>query len=308
MGIPKLGTVTEYLKLNGEKNPDREVIVFVHSDGSRTAVKFGQLYDNANRLAKSLIKLGVNKHEIIAITLKSCPEWLYMTFGAILAGARPISLSFTYKDGSDVIAMMEKFVTCSAIVLDPDEDVETWKIFQNLVKDYDDNGDVESDLMPYLRYFICRKNSKEKNVISSLTIDNMISCEHHGISLPDVQPDDIVTLFQTSGSTGTPKAVAHTNRSLIACMMSITSTYPDEVAFTTYNDRPFMWIGGFPLNVISGETRVTRYGYSDDPADLAEFILDVVKREKCVVLGTLPPLLKSLMDKQVKFISIINSL
>ena len=298
MGIPKLGTVPEYLQFHSKNNPDREAVVFAHTDGSRTAVKFGELYEKAIRSAKSLIKLGVKKYEIIAITLKNCPEWLYITFGAILAGARPIGLSFTYTDGSDVIAMMDKLETCSAIVLDPDEDADTWKIFQQLVNEYDDRGNVQSDLMPYLKYFICRKSVKE-NKITSLTIDSMINCKHDDISLPIVNPEDLVALFQTSGSTGAPKAVAHTNRSLIACMMSITTEYPDDVTFSTYNDRPFMWIGGFPLNVITGETRVSRYGYSEDPADLAEFILEVVKREKCAVLGTMPPLLKTLMEKEV---------
>ena len=297
MRIPTLKTVPDYLYFYSKKHPDREAIVFAHTDGSRTAVNFGLLYEKATSLAKSFLALGVKKSEVIAIVLKSCPEWLYATFGAILAGARPISLSFTYTDGSDVIAMMKKLDTCSTIVLDPAEDVETWTIFQKLVKDYDENGHAQSDLMPYLKHLICRQRvSDTKNI---LTIEDMMEWKPQDITLPTVTPEDIVALFQTSGSTGVPKAVAHTNRSVIACILNIASTYPDDLFFITYNDRPFNWVGGFPLNVITGETTVTRYGYSEDPKDLAGFILSVVKRENCAILGTLPPLLKCLMERQV---------
>ena len=39
---------------------------------------FRQLYENAIILAKSFLRLGVKKSEFIAISLQSCPEWLYV--------------------------------------------------------------------------------------------------------------------------------------------------------------------------------------------------------------------------------------
>ena len=265
MGIPKLETVPDYLYCYSKNHPDREAVVFAHTDGSRTTVNFGQLYKKATILAKSFLALGVKKSEVIAVALRSCSEWMYAFFGAILAGARPISLSFTYTDGSDVIAMMKKLKTCSAIILDPAEDIDTWRIFQKLVKWYNESGHAHSDLMPYLRYLVCRQ--RVSNTKNFLTLEDMMKWTSQNITLPAVKPDDIVALFQTSGSTGDPKGVAYTNRSLIACMMSVTSAYSDGMFFITYNDRPFSWMGGFPLNVFTGDTRVTRFGYSKDPKD-----------------------------------------
>ena len=80
----------------------------------------------------------------------------------MMAGARPISLSFTYTDGSDVIAMMKRLETSSAIVLDPGVHGEKWRIFKSLISYHDKNGIVKSDKMPFLRYLIiCNKKPRE---------------------------------------------------------------------------------------------------------------------------------------------------
>ena len=294
-----LATIPEYLYYRFQKQPDKEAIIFAHTDGTRTVVTFRQLYENANALAKSFLKLGVKESEFIAISLQSCPEWLYATFGAILAGARPISLAFTYTDGSDVIGMMKKLETCSAFILDPRSDENNWNVFQKLISCFDMKGHVQSKSMPYLKFLICRERPKKND--DMLTIEDMISWENKDVKLPQVDPDDIATLFQTSGSTGLPKACAHTHRSVIASAVSFADLMPACENDIMFNDRPFTWIGGFPFTVITGDTRVTRYGYDETPEDLVGFLFDVIRRETCTNVMALSPLLNSFLDRQVSF-------
>ena len=295
-----LATIPEYLYYRFQNQPDKEAIIFAHTDGTRTVVTFRQLYENANALAKSFLKLGVKESEFIAISLQSCPEWLYATFGAILAGARPISLAFTYTDGSDVIGMMKKLETCSAFILDPRSDENNWNVFQKLISCFDTKGHVQSKSMPYLKFLICRE--RPKNNDDMLTIEDMMSWENKDVKLPQVDPDDIATLFQTSGSTGFPKACAHTHRSVIASAVSFADLLPASENDIMFNDRPFTWIGGFPFTVITGDTRVTRYGYDETPKDLVGFLFDVIRRETCTNVMALPPLLNSFLDRQVRFL------
>ena len=258
---------------------------------------YKELWDNAQRLAKSFLSLGVRQSECIAISMRSCPEWIYATFGAILAGARPISLSLTYTDGSDIVAMMEKLETCAAFVLDPGVDGANWHIFNKVIDDYDRAGKVTSKQMPYLRYLICHDRSQTDR--GALNLNEMMSWDNSSIALPILHADDIALLLQTSGSTGIPKAVSHTHRSLIAG-----STYfnermsgRDEIL---YNDRPFTWIGGFPVSVITGETRVLWSGFCDTPKDAVGFMIDVIKREHCNSMLILPPRLSELIHRQVR--------
>ena len=296
----KLETIPDCLLHHRTKHPDREAFVFAHNDGSRTTVTFKQLYENAVLVAKSFVALGVRKSEIVAINLRSCPEWIYTTFGAILAGARPISLSFTYTDGSDVIAMMEKLEVCSTIILDPAEDTDTWNIFKNTVRNYDASGHVESDTMPFLKYLVCRQRPVDGSKV--LTMEEMLSWDLSDITLPTVKPDDIAILLQTSGSTGVPKIIAHINVSMVTRVASAkddSKNAEQDPMRILYNDRPFAWAGGFPWTVISGQTRVTRYGYSPDPDDSLKMLVDIIRKEKCTTLTALPPLLHKLIERQV---------
>ena len=231
----ELQTIPDYLSAYHKSQPEKEAVVFVFTNGSREAVTFKDLYENSVHVAKCLVKLGVKKTEFVAVSMRHCSEWLYAVFGAVLAGARPVSLSFTYTDGSDVVAMMKKLQTCSLFVLDPGEEEENWAVFRKLVEDYDKTGSVKSKKMPYLRYLICHDRPKDNNDI--LTLRTMMSWEMPDVDLPKAAPDDIFALFQTSGSTGVPKAVAHTHHSFIVAAQYFTDSIMPRADEIHFNDR-----------------------------------------------------------------------
>ena len=292
-----LRTVPDYLYFHSKNKPNQEAIVFACTDGSRESVTFQNLYEKSIDVAKRLIKLGVRKSEVVAVSMRTSSKWMYTFLGAVLAGARPIALSFTYSDGSDVIAMMEKLQTCSLIVLDPGAEEENWNIFKKVVEYYDSTGKVKSKKMPYLRYLIC--HARPKYDFDVLTLEELLTWEITETLLPNILPEDIFALFQTSGSTGAPKAVAHTNKSFINVVRTFSEAQlyrTDEILF---NNRPFTWLGGFPLNVVNGQTRVTTSGYCEQPDDKIGFLVDVIKREKCYTLLALPTLLNGFLLRQV---------
>ena len=178
--------------------------------------------------------------EIIAISMRSCSHWLYAVFGAMIAGVRPIGLSFTYTDGSDVIAMMKKLQTCSAIILDPGAEGETWNVFLKLVNSYDDKGNVQSDKMPYLRYLIYH-DSGNKQTPNVLTVEQIIKWNSLDITLPYLKSDDITMMFQTSGSTGVPKVVAYTHGTFVNVVVGLSDDFKGflDPKGSVFNDRPF---------------------------------------------------------------------
>ena len=293
----KMATIPDCLYYQYIHQPTREALVFIDTDGCRTAITYGELYHKAETVAKSYASLGIKKGEIIAVCLRNCPEWLYVTFGAMMAGAIPIGLTFTYADGSDVVSMMEKLKTCSAIVLDPVTDKANWNVFTKLISSFDDDGHVSSNPMPYLRYLICRSAPEESD--KALTVEDMMGWKHPDISLPHLVPEDIACLFQTSGSTGSPKACAHTHKSTVSSVLGFLDNKPDYKVIM-YSDQPFRSMAGFPWNVIAGETRVTRFGLSLPPKDMVSFLFDVATREQCTLVGATPPLFSKLLDRWVR--------
>ena len=292
-----LTTIADCLKRNAARKPDSDAVVFVSGDGHRIAVSFKEVYERSRLFAKRLIALGVKQSEYVAISLRTCPEWLFVFFGVMFARARPINIAFTYKDGSDVVAMMEKLHTCAAIVIDPGENDETWNIFKSFVNKFDRSGYIESDKLPYMRYLVCIQSPK--NTVNLLTLSDLMTMEHVSTELPDILPDDVFALFQTSGSTGTPKAVVHSHRSFIPAAVSWVDALWMDADSTYFNDRPFGWGGGFPSTVITGQTRVTRLETSCSPEDYVSWVFETIRKEKCTHMYALPLSFHSLLERQV---------
>ncbi|XP_045179882.2 3-[(3aS,4S,7aS)-7a-methyl-1,5-dioxo-octahydro-1H-inden-4-yl]propanoyl:CoA ligase-like [Mercenaria mercenaria] len=290
-------TIPEALKYYAEAKGDGESIIFVSTDGSRDVVTWSELYQKSCKVAKSLINLGIRKQEIIAINLRCCPEWLYATFGAMMAGAIPVSITFTYTDGNDLIAMMEKLEKCSLLVLDPGSESFNWNILRRLLDEYEADGKVRSKKMPYLRHLLGVAFDKEPDASNVKDFRDLLEEDHPDIELPDIDPNEFSGLFQTSGSTGVPKLVADVHLSI----MKFAESQAFEMIkdkYILFNDRPFNWGGGYPFSVLTGQTRVTLFEFYDPPKDMISFMIEVIERERCSMIFALPPLMHELIQRQ----------
>ena len=298
-----LKTILDCLRCHASNIPDREAVVFVSSDFSRESVTWSRLYKKARETAKALINLGVKKDEVIAVNVRNCVEWLFIVIGAMMAGAIAVSISFTYTDGSDLVAMMEKLQTCSMLIMDPGLDGANWNIVKKFITLQTEKGHVRSKQMPYLRYLITHKDEDFSDMKDNLHLDEFLENVREEVELPDIKEDGIAFLFQTSGSTGVPKLVAHTHKAIRSCQhVAIEALVAGESV--TFNDRPFAWIGGFPLTLISGIKRVTISGFSPAPSDRPAFIIEVAKRENCSSVSALPQMIHEFIRRQVGYLSL----
>lgn len=289
----ELRTLVECLESQRVSNGNKESIVFVSDDFSREVITWKELYEKSRITAKALVRLGIRKDEVVAINVRNCPQWLYLTFGAMMAGARPVGIVFAYTDGSDLIAVMEKLKTCCLLAMDPGVENADWNIIKGLVT-LGSNGQVRSSKMPYLRYLIAHEQGENTSMPGVLHFNDLIKDVPDDIELPSIHEDDIAFIFQTSGSSGKPKLVAHTHKTLLVIRQISGGT--EKVK--QLNDRPFLWLGGFPLHVITGETRVAISSFCKGPDDRPKFLTEVLRREDCFIFSVLPPLLHEFIDRQ----------
>ncbi|XP_060581019.1 acetyl-coenzyme A synthetase-like, partial [Ruditapes philippinarum] len=297
-GTLKHQTFPEVMKHYAETKPDGESVVFVSTDGTREYVTWLQLYQRSQIMAKSLIKMGIQRHEIVAVNVRCCPEWLYATFGAMMAGAIPVSISFTYTDGSDLIALMKKMETCSLLILDPGADSINWNILRKLLDEYKADGRTKSKKMPYLRYILGVRFDGHPDASYVNDIWNLLAEDHPDVELPVIKPEDLTGLFQTSGSTGVPKLVAHVQRSSFKAVCKLDTLELLNPKYILFNDRPFNWGGGYPASILTGQTRVTFSEFCNPPKDRLSFMIDVIVKEKCSMIFALPPLMHELIKRQ----------
>ena len=291
----KFRTISDLLRYHASERPDKMAYVFLSADGSSETFSWKEVYNKSMEIAKSLVEFGVKRNELVAISIRACPDWLFVNFGISLAGAIPVGVSFTYKDGSDVVTLMERLERCSTLFLDPGLDNETWNIFKKIIDSFDKTGNLKSQKMPSLKRIVCLHEPKD---IEILTLDKLKHLAKDSTQLPTISENDIVYIFQTSGSTGVPKVVAHTHKSLsyLGYHFHHIGIRPED---RYYNDRPFQWLGGYPCNIYIGETRVTRSRMGKNPNDETEYLYKMIMQEKCTILGTLPAVVSEFMLKEV---------
>ena len=116
--------------------------------------------------------------------------------------------------------------------------------------------------------------------------------------LPIVEEDDIAIYLQTSGSTGVPKITMHSHKSLMTFMdFELGPAYREnDIVFA---EGPFDWIGGFPLSLFIGQTRVTSSGTCHPSPDRPAYLLDVIRRERCTIFDGLPSLVHEIFVRKV---------
>lgn len=71
----------------GHIDPAKEAFIFVNTDGSDERVTLGGLYENSNRMARTLIANNIGKGDSFAIVMRNHPEFLYAMFAALTIGA-----------------------------------------------------------------------------------------------------------------------------------------------------------------------------------------------------------------------------
>lgn len=249
-----------------------------------------------NPLVSTLTFSGVKPREFVAINIRPCPEWLYLAFGVMFAGARIAPISFTYTDGSDLIALMNKLETCSMLAFDPGDDFENLRIVKQFVQHFRNDGSAKSSHIPSLRYLLGHGISGQTSSIK--TIGSLLSEDLKEVKLPTLHPEEIFVVFQTSGSTGIPKVVAHTHFSFMILRKLIPNL--DKIdENSSFNDRPFNWMGGFPNTVIYGQKRVTISGFGQPAADELGRVFEIIRQEKCNFAVSLPPRISEMIKRKV---------
>ena len=270
--------------------------MFVSTDGCRQSITWEVLLEKSLKMADFLVESGVARDEVVGISMPTCPEWLYILFGSMLAGMASVSVVFTYNDGSDVIALMQRIRTCSVLFLDPEDDESHWNIMRGLIDTIESDGTITDTKLMGLKRVVFRHPPTD--LPNGKTIEQILMSDIKRQTLPEVHESDTTYLFQSSGSTGVPKLVVHTHKSVLCYIRYIHETiYPQDSIL--FNDRPFMWVGGFPFTVVTGQKRVTTPSVYTSTMQHLTFLVDVVKKERCTISIILPPLILPLMKMKV---------
>ncbi|MFH1090161.1 MAG: AMP-binding protein, partial [Pseudomonadota bacterium] len=94
MDMPKSRTLGDFLDELAERYPNKEAVIY--KDQRYT---YRDFQNEANRIAKSLIKLGLKRDDKVASVVNNRLEWVTMAFGVVKAGCVFVPLNTFYRTG-----------------------------------------------------------------------------------------------------------------------------------------------------------------------------------------------------------------
>ena len=199
------------------KNKDKTALIY--DDGADTVKKltFHQLYEQTNRFANVLSKLGIKRQDRVFVFLQRCPE-LYVSFlGTIKAGAiaSPMFPAF----GPD--AIKDRLLDSGAVALVTDSDLVK-RVYQ--VKDQ----------LPELKHIIVVDNANK----DAGEIDYRVEMDAASDKFETVHmdPEEFQFMLYTSGTTGKPKGVVHAHKGIVQQTLTsrwVLDLHDDDVYWCT---------------------------------------------------------------------------
>lgn len=199
-------TIYEYFMQSTKEYNDMTAISYYGNKITYRELKF-----NIEIISKKLLALGIKKHDIVTLSLPTCPETTYLFYalnkiGAVANFIHPLSNQKEFEHLINEVSSQFVFAYDGCI-----KNIEP--IINNTnVKKIVSISPFES--MPFiLREYLKRKNKIEIHNEKILTWNDFKKFNTSNITeyTNTYKQNDLAVMTHTSGTTGTPKSAMHTN-------------------------------------------------------------------------------------------------
>ncbi|MFD1037866.1 AMP-binding protein [Virgibacillus byunsanensis] len=280
-------TVGELLEEQVNLYPDQEAVIYPELNLRKTYKEFDQM---ANQAAKSLMSIGIEKGEHVAIWSDNKPEWLTTQFATGKMGAVLVTVNTSYQ-ANELEYLLKQSEATTLILAESYKGTSYIDILKQVCPEFDqaEKGNLHSDKVPFLKNIIVISDDDYSNAYTwNELIDkrNTISDQELIVRQNSLHYDDVINMQYTSGTTGFPKGVMLTHHNIVNNGNQIA-----DCMKLTNNDRlcipvPFFHCFGCVLGVLAavskGATMVILEQFDPDQ------VMKAVSEEKCTGLHGVP--------------------
>jgi Acyl-CoA synthetases (AMP-forming)/AMP-acid ligases II len=176
------------------KDPDKVASIIVNDDGSDEPITYAMLFENTNRVSRTLIKAGVCLGDTFAVVMRNHPEFLYCLAAALSLGA--IMVPIDPRSKGRKLSFQITTTKCKGVIISDE-------FIANIIE-------IKSDIKATSIIGVVYKKHHGIPIDNAYPVLNDLLKNESG-SLPDkALPMDLkrpVQIIHTSGTTGDPKGV-----------------------------------------------------------------------------------------------------
>lgn len=270
-------TIDKIISSAAQRTP-RQIITY----RGKESYTYEEFYGRVKRLASSLVRLGLEKGDVVAVIDWDTNRFMEAYYAIPMAGGVIHTVNIRYPPelifytmqhaGDSYVLIRDEFVP----VIEKNKGLFT---FIRGWIEYSETGEVKDKLEPLYNY------------------DDLVSAPEED-NLPKLNEDDIATTFYTSGTTGMPKGVTFTHRQIVLHTMGTAVSFNEFPLAVTSKDvvMPLVpmfhvhsW--GFPYSGIMKGMKYVLPGKYDYP-ELAR----IIKEENVTVSAMVPSILYLMLN------------
>ena len=228
-------------------------------------LSYRQADQQAARLAGSLLDLGLQRGDRVAVFMRNNPEYLITVFGVLRAGLCVVPVNA--KLHASELAYILGDADCRALVFGEERDASVSDaLAQTPIDHLVHVGDVGA----------------------GAAFERFVEAGDPATRVAKVHPNDPAWLFYTSGTTGVPKGATLTHRNLVAMTMNtLADVYPFQPEDIVLHPAPLSHgCGMYALAALArGSDNIIYHRSSFDAAEL----LRLVERERVTSISFMAP-------------------
>lgn len=209
-------TVGKLLESVAKKYPDRKAFIFPYHNYETT---WKELDEEATRVAKGFLKMGIGKGDHVAIWANNIPEWVLTLFATSKIGAVLVTVNTNYKIFELEYLLRQSDTKC-LVMTDGFKDANYLQIINELCPQLKDSkpGTLDNPMLPYLKYVVYTGHEKQPGMINFkdlYTMADEVPDEEYQKVYNSLNPHDVINMQYTSGTTGFPKGVMLTHYNIV---------------------------------------------------------------------------------------------
>ena len=296
---PLLGmTIGEKFDQACQQYAEQDAVVSVHQN---VRLSYKQLQDQVNAFACSLLQLGLEKGDRIAIWSPNCVEWTITQFAAFKAGMILVNLNPAYKS-SELEYVLNK-VSCKALVIAPQFKSSNYQeILTKIAPEITQSGGklLASQKLPHLKHIIKIDHEQHTGIhrfADLLPQPTPAQLDQLHAIAADLQFDETINIQFTSGTTGNPKGTMLTHNNILNngyfVGEAIHLTPQDRVCISVPLFHCFGMVMGNLACITHGSTMVYPSAVFN-PLDS----LKTIQQEKCTAAYGVPTMFIAILEHE----------